>query len=388
MKGKKLLATIAVSAVLFTGCGLKSAQTIIKVNDTKISQAQFDEVFDREAQSGMMAKLGVDLKNGKNDFMYNLIKTRVVNELVIKAMLDQEMDKRNIKVNNDDMEEAMKSIVDKVGSKEQLDKILKENGVKASDFKKDLKEQVRMKKLAESLGNYDVSDADVKAFYNRNIDKFKYPEKVRASHILIAVNPQEMTEVVKSDPKNANLSEAEVKAKVNQEIAAKEAKAKKLFAEAKKDPSSFAKLAKENSEDPTSAEKGGELGFFAANEMVPEFSKASFGAKPNTVVGPVKTQFGYHIIYVKDRMAAGQEPFEKVKTSIKDFLTNQKQLEQIDKLVESLKKNAKIEYVNKEYDPEYIQQKVQESIQKSGETAKQLKKEAEAKKQAAAQEKK
>ena len=167
-----------------------------------------------------------------------------------------------------------------------------------------------------------------------------------------------------------------------------EAKAKKLFEEAKKDPSEFAKLAKENSEDPTSAEKGGELGFFAANEMVPEFSKASFGAKPNTVVGPVKTQFGYHIIYVKDRMAAGQEPFEKVKTSIKDFLTNQKQLEQIDKLVESLKKNAKIEYVNKEYDPEYIQQKVQESIQKSGETAKQLKKEAEAKKQAAAQEKK
>lgn len=375
MKGKKLLATIAVSAILFSGCGLKSVQTIIKVNNTKISQAQFDQIFDREANSGAMAQLGIDLKNGKNDFMYNLVKSRVVNELVIKALLDEEMDKRNIKVSNADMEEAIKTIVDKVGSKEQLDKMLKESGVSANDFKKDLKEQVRMKKLAETLGNADVSDSEVRAFYNKYIDKFKYPEQVRASHILIAVNPQEMTEVVKSAPENAKLSESEIQAKVNQEIAAKEAKAKELYTKAKNDPASFAKLAKENSEDPTSAEKGGELGFFAKNEMVPEFANAAFSAKPNTVVGPVKSQYGYHIILVKDRRAAGQEPFEKVKNSIKDFLVNQKQLAQIDRLVESLKKNAKIEYVNKDYDPENIQKKVQESIQKSGETAKKLKEE-------------
>lgn len=375
MKGKKLLATIAVSAILFSGCGLKSVQTIIKVNNTKISQAQFDQIFDREANSGAMAQLGIDLKNGKNDFMYNLVKSRVVNELVIKALLDEEMDKRNIKVSNADMEEAIKTIVDKVGSKEQLDKMLKESGVSANDFKKDLKEQVRMKKLAETLGNADVSDSEVRAFYNKYIDKFKYPEQVRASHILIAVNPQEMTEVVKSAPENAKLSESEIQAKVNQEIAAKEAKAKELYTKAKNDPASFAKLAKENSEDPTSAEKGGELGFFAKNEMVPEFANAAFSAKPNTVVGPVKSQYGYHIILVKDRRAAGQEPFEKVKNSIKDFLVNQKQLAQIDRLVESLKKNAKIEYVNKDYDPENIQKEVQESIQKSGETAKKLKEE-------------
>ena len=145
-----------------------------------------------------------------------------------------------------------------------------------------------------------------------------------------------------------------------------------MLAEAKKNPADFAKLAKENSDDTTSAQKGGELGFFAKNEMVPEFANAAFKAKPNTVVGPVKSQYGYHIILVKDRMAAGQEPFEKVKSSIKDYLTNQKQLEQIDKLVESLKKNATIEYINKDYDPEQVQKQVQESIQKSSDTAKQL----------------
>ncbi len=375
MRGKKLLTTLAVSAVLFTGCGLKSTQTIIKVNNTKITQGQFDESFNKQASGGMLGQLGIDIKDPKNSFMYNLIKNRVVNELIIKALLDEEIAKRGIKVTNDDVEEAIKTIVDKVGSKEQLDKILKQNGMTAGDFKKDLKEQVKMKKLAESLGSSDVSDAEIKDFYNKNLDKFKYPEKVRAAHILISVNPNELTEIVKSDPANKNLSEAEVKAKVDEQIKAKEAKAKDLFAKVKNDPSSFAKIAKENSEDPTTAEKGGELGFFAKNEMVPPFADAAFKAKPNTVVGPVKTQFGYHIIMVTDRMAAGQEPFEKVKSSIKEYLVNQKQLKYIDDLVESLKKNAKIEYVNNDYNPEEIQKDVQESIRESSEKVKQMEQE-------------
>jgi len=369
MKGKNLLITLAASAMLFSGCGMKSAETIIKVNDMNISQAQFDAELDKEAKVIQASPLKVNIKDANNVFMYNLVKSRIVNELIIKTLLDDEIAKRGIKVTNDDINDAIKDIVEKVGSKENLDKILKQNGVSASEFKKDLKEQVKMKKLAESLGSYEVTDADAKEFYNKNIEKFKFPDKVRASHILIAVNPEEITEIIKSDSKNANLSEAEVKAKVQEEIKAKEAKAKELFNQAKQDPSNFAKLAKDNSDDTVSAQKGGDLGFFAKQEMVPEFASASFGAKPETVVGPVKTQYGYHIIYVKDRMAAGQKPFEKEKNSIKEHIKNQKQLEKVDQLVESLKKNAKIEYVNKDYDPEEVQKAVQKAIMDSSEAA-------------------
>ena len=371
MKGKNLLITLAASAMLFSGCGMKSAETIIKVNDMNISQAQFDAELDKEAKVIQASPLKVNIKDANNVFMYNLVKSRIVNELIIKTLLDDEIAKRGIKVTNDDINDAIKDIVEKVGSKENLDKILKQNGVSASEFKKDLKEQVKMKKLAESLGSYEVTDADAKEFYNKNIEKFKFPDKVRASHILIAVNPEEITEIIKSDSKNANLSEAEIKAKVQEEIKAKEAKAKELFNQAKQDPSNFAKLAKDNSDDTVSAQKGGDLGFFAKQEMVPEFANASFGAKPETIVGPVKTQYGYHIIYVKDRMAAGQKPFEKEKNSIKEHIKNQKQLEKVDQLVESLKKNAKIEYVNKDYDPEEVQKAVQKAIMDSSEAAQQ-----------------
>ena len=381
MRGKKLLTTLAVSAVLFAGCGLKSGEAIIKVNDQNITQGQFDAEFDKQAGNGIAKALGIDVKDDKNSFLYMLIKDRVVNELIVKALLNQEMQKRGIEVTNKDVDDAVKEIIDKVGSKEQLDALLKQNGISNSQFKKDLKEEVKMKKLAKELGSSNVSDAESKKFYNDNISKFKHPDKVRASHILISVNPQEIEEVVKSDPNNKNIDETAVKAKVAAEVQAKEAKANQILAEAKKNPTQFAKLAKENSEDTATANKGGDLGFFAAKEMVPEFSKAAFSMKPNTISDkPVKTQFGYHIIMVTDRSAAGQDPFEKVKPSIKAYLENQKQIELIDKLTESLKKSAKIEYINTSYDPANIQKGVQESIKNSGEAAKKAKEAAEAKK--------
>ncbi len=372
MKGKNLLVTLAVAAVLFTGCGMKSAQTIIKVNNTKITQAQFDEIFDKESQASIAGSMKIDLKDPKNAFMYNLLKSRIISELVVKAMLDGEADKRGIKVTKKDMQEAIKVVIDKAGSKEELDKILKHNGVSAAEFKKDLKEQVRMKKLAESLGNSEVTEAEVKDFYQKNADKFKHPEQVRASHILIAVNVPELTEVVKSETGKKELSEVEIQAKVGEKIMQKEKKAKELFEKAQKDPKSFAKLAKENSEDPGSAANGGDLGFFAKGDMVPEFSNAAFSAKPNTVVGPVQSQFGYHIILVTDRMAEGQDAFETVKDNLTEHLKNQKLLLALDQLVESLKKEVKIEYVNKDYDPEEIQKAVQKSIQESTEAAKEI----------------
>lgn len=373
MKGKKLLATVALSAVLFTGCGIKSAQTIIKVNGENITQGQFDESFNKSTQGGMMAQLGINVKDGKNSFLYYLIKDKVVNELIVKELLNQEVEKRGIKVSGEDVDNAVKEIVDKVGSKEQLNQILKQNGITTSQFKKDLAEEVKMKKLAQELTDSKVSDADAKKYYNENVNQFKYPEKVKASHILISVNPQEIEEIITSDKENAGISQEEIKKKVAAEIANRKAKAEKLLGEIKKDQSQFEKLAKENSDDTTTAVKGGDLGFFAAQDMVPEFSKAAFSMKPNTVSNIVETQFGYHIIKVTDRMEAGQQPFEKVKNDIKGFLETQKQLEAIDKLVESLKKNATIEYVNSEYDPQNIQKSLQTEIKQSGDKAKEVK---------------
>lgn len=369
MKSKKLLATIAISAMLFAGCSFGPKNTIIKVNGKDITQSQFDELLNENLNNSMFSKMGIDVKKDKNNFLYLMIKDKVVSELIVKSLISQEIEKRNIKVTKEDTDQELKEIIDKIGSKEKLNEILKQNGISASQFKKDLLDEVKVKKLIDMLGGVKISDADAKKFYKENSSKFKYPDKVRASHILISANPEEIKEKITSDPANKELSKDEIQQKVNKELAAKLGEAKKVLAEVKKDPSSFAKIAKETSDDKTSAEQGGDLGFFSRQDMVEPFAKTAFEQKPNTISDVVQSPYGYHIILVKDRMKAGQEPFEKVKPEIITYMENQAKVKVLENLIESLKKQAKIEYVNPEYNPTSIQDELKKQA-KSNPTAK------------------
>ena len=194
------------------------------------------------------------------------------------------------------------------------------------------------------------------------------PETVlRASHILISADPNNIRQIITSNKANAKLTEEEIQKKINEEIAAKHEKAEKLLAEVKKSPDNFAKFATENSDDTASAKQGGDLGYFTQTDMVEPFAKAAFSLKPNTVSDLVQTQFGYHIIIVKDRVKAGTEPYEKVKDSIKNYLQTQSNIKVVEQLVESLKKQASIKYVDKNYNPEIIQAQIKEQVKKEAE---------------------
>ena len=369
MDSKKLLATVAVSAMLLTGCTFGHKDVIVKVNGDNIYQEQFDQMLDKAVGNSMFAQMGIDVKKDKKGFLYLMMKDKVVNELIVKTLIDEEIAKRKIVVTNADIDKEIKSIIDKVGSKEKFTEILKQNGISSSQFKKDMKEEVKMKKLVRALSNVSISDADAKKFYKENLNKFKYQDKVRASHILISANPEEIKEKITSDPANKELSKDEIKAKIDKELAVKLEKAKTVLAEVKRDPASFDKVARQTSEDPSSAKKGGDLGFFSKQEMVEPFSKAAFVQKPNTISDIVQSPYGYHIILVKDRMKAGQEPFEKVKGEIVMYMENQAQVKVLENLVESLKKQAKIEYVNPEFNPTSIQDALKKEA-KSNPTAK------------------
>jgi peptidyl-prolyl cis-trans isomerase D len=151
---------------------------------------------------------------------------------------------------------------------------------KAKDFS--VPEQVRVEYVELSTdalaAKAAVDPEDVKKFYETNKPRFVQPEMRRASHILITVK--------------AGAPEAEAKAA--------EAKASALAAEARKKPAGFADLAKKESQDPGSAVQGGDLGQFGRGAMVKAFEDAVFAAKKDDIVGPVKSEFGYHVIRVTD----------------------------------------------------------------------------------------
>ena len=368
---KKLLVCLAVSTVLFTGCSLtQNNEGIIKVNGHVITQGEFDKELDSALDNSMFKSFGgsKNFIKGEENPMYNVFKEKVVNELIIKSLIDDEIEKRGIKASKEDVQEELKKVIDKVGSKEELNRILKQRGVSNDQFMDDLRTQVKMKKLINSIEKVEISDADAQKYYDEHPKEFTHGEQVRASHILITTDVIGAIREIKT--KNPEISTDDLNKEIEKKMAAQKAKAEAVLAEVQKNPDNFAKIAAKKSEDQGSAARGGELGFFTKEVMVPEFANAAFSMKPNTISGLVKTNYGYHIIKVTDRMEAGKTPFVKVKDDIKFFLETQKQVEVLKNLTAGLMKNADIEYLNDNFNPAKLVDVTPQPVKKEAEAKK------------------
>lgn len=150
---------------------------------------------------------------------------------------------------------------------------------------------IKQYSIRNLLSSIKVSDEELSQYYNNNKNAFIDPEKVRASHILV------------SDEEKANEIISEIKEGL-----------------------SFEDAAKKYSSCPSNA-VGGDLGFFERGKMVPEFEDAAFALEINELSKPVKTQFGYHIIIVKEKIEEKNKSFEEVKDIIYQQLIMQKQNE-------------------------------------------------------------
>ena len=148
--------------------------------------------------------------------------------------------------------------------------------------------------LDSVMKSVSVTDAELRDFYEQNTARFTAPEERRASHILIKAE------------KDAS-ADARAKAK---------AKAEALLQEVTSKPASFAELARKNSEDPGSAEKGGDLDFFGRGAMVKVFEDAAFSLKTGQTSTVVESDFGYHIIRVTAARGGEKRSFDSVKGEI------------------------------------------------------------------------
>ena len=113
----------------------------------------------------------------------------------------------------------------------------------------------------------------------------------------------------------------------------------------------FVQMAREKSQDQSNAMRGGELPWVAAGDLVKEIEDAAFSLEVGQVAAPVRSNYGYHIIKVTDRIEAGTTPFVKVKEEIKYFLETKEQMKVLKNLTDGLMKTAKIEYIKEEYKP-------------------------------------
>lgn len=222
-------------------------------------------------------------------------------------------------------------IKENAGSDENFARQLKTVGMNEADLRKKLTDEAVADAVLEREIKFEVTDADVKKFYDENPSEFEQAEQVHAAHVLIGTRDEKGEEMSAEKKKE--------KLKLAEDILKR--------ARAGED---FGKLAKEYSDDPGSKNKGGEY-TFPRGQMVPEFEATAFGLEPGKISDVVTTQFGYHIIKLIEKKPASKVEFAKAEPQIKQFLKTKGVQKLIPPFMEKLEKDANVEILDPELKP-------------------------------------
>jgi peptidyl-prolyl cis-trans isomerase D len=355
-----------------------------RVNGQDISAVEFQRVYQNRLVAEQQAAKG-ELPPGAQE----QLKRQSLDGLVLNRVVTQYVDKTGFRVGSAQVIDYLRSLpVFQVGgqfSKPAYDATLSSQGISPAAFEKDQKSVLEVRQLQDGLTEssfftatefrrvialdqerrevayvlfdpremaaaIEVSDADVQSYYTANASQFQSPESVDLEYVEVALadlaldytpNEEALRAAYDADPTrfrsaeerrarhilisvDASRTDAVAKALAD-EIAGKLAKG-----------GDFAALAAQYSSDSGSASRGGDLGFAAKGNYVEPFETALFGLKPGETSGPVKTEFGYHIIRLDELRPGTERGFEEVRAQLTDELRKQKAQDEFYALAERL----------------------------------------------------
>ncbi|WP_019241649.1 MULTISPECIES: peptidylprolyl isomerase [Bacillus] len=239
------------------------------------------------------------------DAMVGQYGSSVVDTLIKNKIIELEAKKENITISQKAIDKELESFIQSYGGQEAFDASLEQSGISLETFKTDIENFLKLEKLLKP--SIKITDEEMKEYFEENKDSFDEQEQVKASHILVD-----------------DLATAQ---KIKKEL---------------DNGADFAELAKKNSTDTSSAEKGGDLDYFSKGDMVEAFETAAFSLKEGEISDPVKTDYGYHIIKVTGKKAAKAAKYEDHKKEIKQNLFDSKLNEEYPTWLEKKKKEYKI----------------------------------------------
>lgn len=277
-----ILSVLAITAVILLSFTLKKDETVAKFNGETISK---DDLYSEMVKQNGAATVD-----------------KIISEKIIAA----EAKKQKVNVQDSDLDNEIEKLKVSYGGDEAFNQALESNNTTLALLKKDLKDYLTIKQLIAP--QIEISEEEMKTYFDENKDSFAEAEQIKASHILVA------------DEKTAN----EVKQKLS-------------------DGGDFAKLAKEYSTDEGTKNSGGDLGYFAKGTMVTEFDDVAFGLGVGQVSKPVKTEYGYHIIKVEAKKQEKEANYNNSKDEIKATLLDQKIDSEYTTWLEEKKKSYDIE---------------------------------------------
>lgn len=283
-KAHRLLAGVAAAllTVALAACSGGGSGAVVTVNGQPITHSQLDQ----KLESSPAAR-------------------STLQQMVTDALIDQYAKDNKITVTSDEIDKVENQYKAQYPAG-QFDQLLKARGLTEQDVRNLIRRQIVLDKAVG--GNITISDAQIKAYFNKNHAAFDVPDEVRARHILV------------SSLQTAQKVEADLKAGAH-----------------------FSAEAKEYSIDPGSRDKGGELGWFRRGQMVPAFEKVAFSEPIGKISAPVKSPFGYHIIQVEARKQGKKATLQSAHDQIVTILRQQQEAPLIPAFLQSLQAKANIQ---------------------------------------------
>jgi peptidyl-prolyl cis-trans isomerase D len=297
--------------------GLVATDEEVNARIQALPYFQQNGVFSVKQYEDLLRRNGLTPAVFEEDVRHNLTRMKLLSAIrdgvkVSDAEIDQAFSFRNDKVRVAwALVELAPIVVGTTVSDAEVDAYYAEH---SADFRRPERRRVQYVVFYPRDGLPVISDADVQKYYDDHPAEFEQPHQVRAAHVLVRVA-------------ETGGSDAEAAARAKAQDVIKRARAGE----------DFAKLAKEISEDPGSASKGGDLGWFAKGQMVPQFESAAFALKSGELTGePVRSPFGYHVIKVLEVREHTRTPLKDVIAQIRaKLLTERIEKDSIDRATQA-----------------------------------------------------
>jgi parvulin-like peptidyl-prolyl isomerase len=315
--GKKVRFLLAVSAVL-TMCSLCYAEVVDKVivvvNDEVVTQREFDRMYEPMRQSYEANFKGDELERRLEMARKGLLEQLINSKLTISLAK-----KNKVKIDEAELDERVKKIESYYGSRDEFLQALKDKGTNYTEFEQDMRDQMIAQKYVEEevSSKIVIAPADIKELYDKNKEQLVAPKRVKARGMLIRKMP--------------NRTEEESKKKADE------------MARALKKKKDFAAVAMEYSEGPY-AKQGGDMGFVAEGQLLPEIDKAIFALKKGEQSGVVESPVGYHIFIAEEVEESRQMEFDEISDFLKQQLFMRRFEQDLMQWLEAKREKAYISY--------------------------------------------
>jgi peptidyl-prolyl cis-trans isomerase C len=318
-----LCVLVGVLSVFVAGCSAAEPVANIESPSKKVAVFEGGEVTLGEVQQfAQQSGLG---ELSPESPQYEALIAQIMPQLVEIEIAKAYAEEQGITVSEDEVNKEIETLKDQIAQQAQaqgqnvereeaFDQALQQAGLTEEELRQQIREQLPIQEVQERVaGDVGPSQEEVKKFYEQNkVAQFTTPETRCTRHILFNKDQKEKAEEVKKQLQNGG---------------------------------DFAALAKEYSQDPGSAEQGGDLGCISKGETVPSFEEAVFGAEQGEIVGPVETEFGYHVIEVTDIQEEATQPLSEVEAQIREQLTTEAQSEEFTAWLQKQKEQRDVKYL-------------------------------------------